>query len=292
MRERALWMVTIMLLVWSALWLVAFSATRSDAQELSAIATPHNVIPGAIAQSQTAHEAAATRTSGAVNPGTGRAIVIGFVGGFVRADDTRHPEVQLVEELRRRYTSSIYVEVFGNHDREAAHRQVLQWLDTNGNGALTADEKRKARIILYGHSWGASEVVTLARELGCRKVPVLLTIQVDSVAKPREQDGVIPPNVVNAVNFYQADGIVHGRPEIVAADPSQTKILGNFRMTYSDQTITSTGSPWLARLFMKPHIEIEDDPKVWQRVTELIDKQLAEAGATAHPQPPASSGVR
>lgn len=31
MRERILWMITIMLLVWSALYLVAFNATRSHA---------------------------------------------------------------------------------------------------------------------------------------------------------------------------------------------------------------------------------------------------------------------
>ncbi len=203
MRERALWMVTIMLLVWSALWIVAASTMRSDAQELSALRTLHNIL-GAIAQRDAGDGAASNRPPAMANSQTGRLIVIGFVGGFVKRDDARHPEVQLAEQLRHRYPSSIYVEVFENHQREAAHRQVLQWLDSNGDGTLTAEEKRRARIILYGHSWGASEVVTLARELECRKIPVLLTIQVDSVAKPREQDGVIPSNVANAVNFVSA----------------------------------------------------------------------------------------
>jgi hypothetical protein len=45
---------------------------------------------------------------------------------------------------------------------------VLQWLGTNGDGALSADEKRQARIIIYGHSRGASETIALARELGQR----------------------------------------------------------------------------------------------------------------------------
>src|SRR5271170_7086817 len=76
-----------------------------------------------------------------------------------------------------------------NHHREAAHHQVLEWLDTDGDGILTTDEKQRARIIIYGHSWGASETVALARELEHRKIPVLLTIQVDSIGKPGEHDG-------------------------------------------------------------------------------------------------------
>ena len=34
------------------------------------------------------------------------------------------------------------------------------------------------------HSWGVSETVAFARELGQRGIPVLVTIQVDSIAKP------------------------------------------------------------------------------------------------------------
>jgi len=32
--------------------------------------------------------------------------------------------------------------------------------------------------------------------------------------------------------------------------------------------------PWYARLFMKPHIEIESDPMVWSRVESLIRSKL------------------
>jgi hypothetical protein len=104
---------------------------------------------------------------------------------------------------------------------------------------------------------------------------VLLTIQVDSIGKPGEHDGLIPPNVANAVNFYQPDGLFHGRPEIAAADPARTSIIGNFRMTYNDHPITSRSSSWFARLFMKSHIEIEDDPRIWEQAAVLIDSQLS-----------------
>ena len=115
------------------------------------------------------------------------AIVIGFVGGFVRSDDVKHPEVQFAALLRRRYPSIVHAEVFANHDGKNALRRVLQLLDSDGDGVLTAREREQASIIIYGHSWGSSQVVTLARQLGQQGVPVLLTIQVDSVHKPRPQ---------------------------------------------------------------------------------------------------------
>jgi hypothetical protein len=49
---------------------------------------------------------------------------------------------------------------------------------------------------------------------------VLLTIQVDSVEKSNENDGRIPPNVRQAINFCQSDGLVHDRSLTEAADPA------------------------------------------------------------------------
>lgn len=103
---------------------------------------------------------------------------------------------------------------------------------------------------------------------------MLLTIQVDSVAKLGEDDRLIPANVAQAVNFYQLNGILHGRREILAADPAHTRILGNFQSDYKTKSINCDGYPWYARVFMKPHIEIESDPGVWKRVESLIRAEL------------------
>jgi len=201
-------------------------------------------------------------------------IVIGFVGGFVRHDDPVHSGVQLAAHLRQDYPSGVYVNTFENHQGDQVHRQVLQLLDTNHDGALSPDEKRNARVVIYGHSWGASETVALANQLNRDGVPVLLTIQVDSVAKSGEDDSVIPANVAQAINFYQSDGLLHGRPAIRAADPQSTQILGNFRQDYAAKPIRCDAYPWWDRIFMKSHIEIECDPRVWNQVESLIRSKL------------------
>ena len=72
----------------------------------------------------------------------------------------------------------------------------------------------RARVVLYGHSWGATEVVAIAQ------------------------------------------------------------ILGNLQFEYKKGQVNCDGFPWYARLFMKPHIEIESDPRVWDRVESLIRSEL------------------
>ena len=202
------------------------------------------------------------------------AVVIGFVGGFVRHDDLVHQEVQLARHLRQAYPSGVAVEMFANSAGRRAHREILRLLDADGDGTLSPAEKSGARVVLYGHSWGASETVMTARRLQRDGIPVLLTIQVDSVSKPGADDRTIPPNVAQAVNFYQVDGLLHGERRILAADPAKTRILGNFQLHYKTHSANCEDYPWYARLFMRPHIEIESDPAVWSRIEALVRSTL------------------
>jgi hypothetical protein len=212
------------------------------------------------------------------------AIIIGFVGGFIRHDNLVHAEVQLAARLRKAYPSGVDVETFENYHGENARKRILSLLDTNHDGTLTAAEKQRARIILYGHSWGGSEAVTVARALGNDGIPVLLTVQVDSVAKFRENDAVIPANVAQAVNFYQPHGVVHGRSAIRAADPARTRIIGNFKFDYATSAYTCKEYPWFDHYIVKPHTQIECDPKVWQQAEDLIRKELPAATQRAQEQ--------
>jgi hypothetical protein len=201
-------------------------------------------------------------------------IVVGFVGGFVHHNDAVHKEVQMADRLRAQYPAAMQVKLFANHEGRQAYQSVLQSLDADENGILSDHEKKLARIVLYGHSWGASEAITLARALGKDGIPVLLTIQVDSVKKFGENDSLIPANVAQAVNFYQLNGFLHGRRQIQASDRLRTQILGNFQFDYKTQPVNCDGYPWYAQLFMKPHIEIESDPRVWNQVESLIRSKI------------------
>ncbi|HYK36296.1 hypothetical protein [Alloacidobacterium sp.] len=208
-----------------------------------------------------------------------QAILIGFVGGFVKSDDRRHQEVQFAAHIRYTYPGYVHAEVFGNHQRTNAFKKILFLLDTDHNGILTAAEKQQAKILIYGHSWGAAETLKLARELGRDEIPVQLTVQIDSIAKPGQDDSTVPSNVAKAVNFYQSHGLLHGVQTIRAADPTHTKILGNFQMTYKNYRVNCDTFPWRARIFTKPHIEIENDPRVWDQISSLIDEELVTTGA-------------
>ncbi len=80
-----------------------------------------------------------------------------------------------------------------------------------------------------------------------------------------------------AVNFYQAEGMLRGEPEIRAADSSRTKILGNFQSHYGSSAYNCSDYPWYNRIFLKAHTQIECDPKVWNQVDSLIRGNLPPA---------------
>ncbi len=201
-------------------------------------------------------------------------MVIGFMGGNVHAANTVHRESHVIGSLRERFPATVDAQIYANRDGALALKAVLAHLDRDGDGHLNAMEKSSARIVIFGHSWGASQTVALADALNRLGIPVLLTIQVDSVQKMAQNDGIIPPNVHEAVNFYQTEGLLRGRRMIAAADPTKTRILGNFESSYRDNPVSVSGYPWYARAFMKQHIQIESDPKVWDQVEAMIEGRI------------------
>jgi hypothetical protein len=201
-------------------------------------------------------------------------LVFGFLGGFVHHDDGRHPAVKFVQRLREEHPKDIEAAVFENRRYRDVYKIIRERLDTDHDGRLSDAEKQPARILLFGNSWGGSAVVALARRLNRDGIPVVLTVQVDSVAKLGDNDSLIPPNVRQAVNYYQTHGWVHGQRKIVAADPSRTKILGNFLLSYDKNPIQCEGLPWYDNLVMKTHIATECDPQVWSEIESLVQREL------------------
>jgi hypothetical protein len=241
-----------------------FHNTKSVLRRLASFALPISVAVVPALQAQGIHAVEASP----------QLIVIGFMGGRVSGNNLLHNEALLAKQLRDDYPGRVYATSFANRDAHKALKIVLHLLDTNRDGSLSADEKRDARIVIYGHSWGASEAVSFARRLNALNIPVLLTIQVDSIQKTNENDEDIPPNVREAINFYQTEGLLHGRTRIEAMDPGQTTILGNYKSSYRTTRVSCANYPWFARTFMRAHIEIENDPLVWSRIAAIIRTKL------------------
>jgi pimeloyl-ACP methyl ester carboxylesterase len=210
-----------------------------------------------------------------LRPPTAPNIVIGFVGGFVRHDNQHHGPVQAAQQIQRSFPKDTYVRIFENRRRKRAYDTVVRLLDTNHDGILSAEEKARARIILFGHSWGASAAVMLARDLRRLGVPVLLTVQIDSVAKAWQNDSIIPDNVAEAVNFYQPHGIIHGRALITAADPAKTQILGNYRTDYKKDPVACPEASWLDHVLTSGHMQSECDPHTWSQVEDMVRQRLS-----------------
>jgi hypothetical protein len=209
-------------------------------------------------------------------------IVIGFVGGFVNSGNQHHGTVQLAQRIRENSPQGTFVRVFENRRRKQAYKVIVRLLDVDHEGVLSAREKARARIVLFGQSWGAAAAVLLARDLRREGIPVALTVQVDSVAKLWQNDSVIPDNVEEAVNFYQTHGFVHGRRVITAADPAKTQILGNYLVDYRKNPVQCPGASWWDRIFTPGHMQSECDPRLWSDIENMVRERISpEATAAA-----------
>jgi len=203
----------------------------------------------------------------------GSTLVIGFLGGYEHWDDEHRSVRRLVLKLRSR--NGIFAESISNHNQKVALTLIRRALDTNRDGKLDAAECARARVILFGQSWGGAAALTVARGLNRLGVPVLLTVQVDSVGV---RDQIVPVSVRAAVNFYQHDPFtIEGRSEIRAADSSKTAILGNFEETYIDRRpdpSAASNSSWARSTFGGSHARMELDPAIWTSVEQYIDEEI------------------
>ena len=198
----------------------------------------------------------------------GDCLVLGFQGGVEAWDSQNRGVTMLALELRAREVPGLRVETVENRKRDLALQLIRRAFDRNGDATLDEQERRSVRLIVYGVSFGGAAVVKLARQLHAMDIPVLLTVQVDSVGRG---DAVIPPNVAAAANLFQSNGrVIRGEPAIRAEDPASTTILGSFRFDYRDREIDLSGVSWHKRLFRVAHAKMGVDPAVWDMVEKLV----------------------
>jgi hypothetical protein len=201
----------------------------------------------------------------------GHTLVLGIVGGWESWANDSHVVRGVVMRIRNRKLPGVWAETVENHSLDLGRVLIRKALDRNGDGVLQPDETADARLIIYGQSLGASATLRLARDLESWGVPVLLTIQIDSVGR---DDTVVPANVRAAANLYQRDWVLRGEEKIRAADPSKTRIIGNFRYKYRGKDGRRVPYPkeetTLRKIFLNRHLEMQYDPAVWDHVERLI----------------------
>ena len=195
-------------------------------------------------------------------------LIIGFMGGRESWDNDERGVRKLALKLRAMNFPAVHVETVENKKRRLAIELIHKAFDRDRSGRLDEHERASARLIIYGQSFGGAAVVKLARQLKELGVPVLLTVQVDSVGRG---DKTIPSNVARAANLFQRNGlIIKGEREIRPEDPAKTTIIGNFKFDYNKKKINLSEVSWLKRLFHTAHTKMDHDPEVWSLVEKLI----------------------
>jgi pimeloyl-ACP methyl ester carboxylesterase len=192
----------------------------------------------------------------------GDTLVLGIVGAWQHWDTDHYLVRRVHNHLRALALPNVHIETVENHRLELA-KELIDKAFPNGHH----------RIVIYGHSLGGSATVALARYLQKKNIPVLLTVQIDSVGF---RDGKIPNNVEQAANLYQRDfGPIRGQSKIKPQDKSKTEILGNWRYHYPvTRIVPALGAPLYHNLLNIPHHKMEYDPEVWLKVETLILSRL------------------
>jgi pimeloyl-ACP methyl ester carboxylesterase len=188
---------------------------------------------------------------------------LGFVGALEPPNNKHSGVVQIRRALQDKKYPDVCANSFSPYTWMDGRDWLMKYFPAHA-GALTAQELQAApRIILVGHSMGGWAMVSVARELRSRNIPVELTIQVDSVGIT---DETIPRNVKSAAIFHANDALMflttkHLRRE----DPRNTTIL-------EDVKVTGAG-----------HESITRDPRIRELVMEEVERlrtTLAESGSS------------
>ncbi len=200
-----------------------------------------------------------------------KTLVLGFMGGRDSWDDDRQGVRKLALKLGS-LNLPIQVETVENEKRGLALQLVVAAFDVNQDRVLSQQEKENVRLVVYGQSFGGAAVVKLAHQLSREDIPVLLTLQIDSVGR---NDKKIPSNVRRVANLYQSNGwVIRGQSGVRAEDPQKTEIIGNFQFNYKKKKIDTSGVHWFKKLFRVAHTKMGLDPDVWCKVEGLILEEI------------------
>jgi pimeloyl-ACP methyl ester carboxylesterase len=130
-----------------------------------------------------------------------RIIYLGFVGALEPANNKNSGVVQIRETLQGKEYPDVCARSYSPYVWANGRDWLLSHFPSH-TGVLTPFEQSNSpKVILIGHSMGGWAMVSVARELRTRNIPVELTIQIDSVGLA---DATLPRNVKTAAIFTRA----------------------------------------------------------------------------------------
>lgn len=177
---------------------------------------------------------AATRTE---NSAGCRIIYLGIVGALEPANNKHSGIVQIRETLEGKQFSDVCAKSVSPYVWTEGRDWLMQHFPPH-SGALTPQElQHSPKVILVGHSMGGWAIMSVARDLRDRDIPVELTVQVDSVGLA---DYTIPRNVKSAAIFHANDVLMFMTTKHVRLeDPAHTKIVADVKVAGANhQSIT------------------------------------------------------
>ena len=188
-----------------------------------------------------------------------RLLYVGIVGGLTTPNNRHSGVVQIRDALLSPTYTDVCARTFSPYHWTAGRNWILNYFPRHP-GAMTEVELEKApKVVLVGHSLGGWAVLSVARDLDEKGIPVELTIQVDSVGIT---DHTVPKNVKEAAIFHARDILMFlTTKKISAQDASQTKLVADLR-------VEGVG-----------HMSIARDA----RIRELVLRKVASLGADATP---------
>jgi len=180
----------------------------------------------------------ATVSAGAATVSTHCQIIyLGFVGALELPANKHSGVVQIRRTLQGKDYSDVCANSFSPYVWTEGRDWLMKYFPAHA-GPLTPQELQQApKIILVGHSMGGWAVMSVARELRGRDIPVELTVQVDSVGIT---DYTIPRNVKSAAIFHANDILMFMTTKHMhLEDPNYTKILADVKVDgVTHQSIT------------------------------------------------------
>jgi hypothetical protein len=186
-------------------------------------------------------------------------IYAGFVGALETSNHKHSGVVQIRDTLR----GSDFSDVCANSFIPISWSSGRDWILThfpNHPGPLTTQElELSPRVIMVGHSTGGWAMLSVARELREKHIPVELTVQIDSVGIT---DYTIPANVKTGAIFYAWDALFFmNTKHIRLEDPDHTKLIA--KVTVKDAShLSITRDPRIRELVMDAIINLRNDQPV------------------------------